>query len=137
MMNMRLRSTANGLRAGFLGVAAIVAATLIATAAPPVISEDLRTAIRNKVDYGYNPGISMGVVNADGRAFFSYGVSSLENLMPSDEHTLYEIASVTKVLTSLLLADTVARGETELDEPVKSLFGDREEVAADQLTDFR
>ena len=43
---------------------------------------------------------------------------------PPDAHTLYEIGSVSKVLTSLALADAVARGEVELTTPVASLLPD-------------
>lgn len=92
------------------------------SAAPPAVSREVKTAISARVGNGYNPGIALGVVNADGRAFFSAGVTSYDADVVPDEHTLYEIGSVTKVFTSLLLADAVQRGEAALDEPVEALF---------------
>ena len=97
-------------------------------AAPPVVSREVKTAISTRVGHGYNPGIALGIVNPDGRAFFSAGVTSYEADVVPDEHTLYEIGSVTKVFTSLLLADAVQRGETTLDEPVEALFDGQLEV---------
>ncbi|HBD22192.1 MAG TPA: hypothetical protein DC059_06325, partial [Dietzia sp.] len=39
-----------------------------------------------------------------------------------DAHTLFEIGSVTKVFTALLLADGVVRGQWRLDTPVRDLL---------------
>lgn len=96
--------------------------------AAPVISSSVRAAIRTRVDYGYNPGIIVGIVNEDGRAYFSYGQTSFENGSVPDEHTVYEIGSVTKPFTGTLLAEMAARGEVSLDDPVKSLLPKSVEV---------
>lgn len=39
-----------------------------------------------------------------------------------DAHTLFEIGSITKTFTALLLAEAVVRGERRLDDPVAPLF---------------
>lgn len=93
-----------------------------ALAAVPVITPVVQASIRTRVDYAYNPGIVVGMVNADGRAFFSYGQTAYDSGVLPDEHTLYEIGSVTKVFTATLLAEMVARGEVQLGDPVESLL---------------
>jgi len=93
-----------------------------AQAAPPVISETVKARIRARVDYGYNPSVVVGMVNSDGRTWFSYGQRVLGTESPVDENTIYEIGSVTKVFTSLLLADAVARGEVTLGQRLKTLL---------------
>lgn len=62
-------------------------------------------------------GIVVGVIEPSGRRFVSAG-SAGENKGMVDENTVFEIGSITKVFTSLLLADMVGRGEVALDDPV-------------------
>lgn len=62
-------------------------------------------------------GMVVGVIDARGRRVIAHGVTGRGG-KPVDGRTLFEIGSVTKVLTSLLLADMVRRGEVRLDDPV-------------------
>lgn len=107
-----------------LGICAWVVCCVEVHAAPPVIPETVKSRIRQRVDYGYNPSVIVGMVNADGRTYFSYGRRVLETESPVDEHTIYEIGSVTKVFTSVLLADAVSRGEVQLNQQVQSVVSD-------------
>lgn len=66
------------------------------------------------------PSLVVGVV-ADGRRWV-VGVGTVDGAAP-DARTLYEIGSISKVLTSLALADAVVRGETTLETPVADLVG--------------
>jgi len=95
---------------------------LAVAAAPPSITETVKSRARQRVDYGYNAGISIGLINAEGRDYFSYGRLNFEDPAPVNERTIFEIGSVTKVFTSLLLADAVARGEVGFDQSVQSLL---------------
>ncbi len=67
---------------------------------------------------GKNSGIVVGVLLAGERRVAGYGVLDA-GLKPPDEQTVFEIGSVTKVFTTLLLADMVLRGEIALDDPVQ------------------
>ena len=66
------------------------------------------------------PSLVVGVV-VDGHRYV-VGAGDV-NGRPPDAHTIYEIGSVTKVVTSLLLADAVSRGETTLETPLTDLLG--------------
>ena len=57
----------------------------------------------------------------DGQRFV-VGAGEVHGAAP-DGHTLYEIGSVTKVFTSVLLADAVVRGETTLETPLTDVLG--------------
>jgi serine-type D-Ala-D-Ala carboxypeptidase/endopeptidase len=63
-------------------------------------------------------GIVVGVIEPGGqRRIISYG-SVDKGGAPVNGETIFEIGSVSKVFTSLLLADMVQRGEVRLDDPV-------------------
>lgn len=61
-------------------------------------------------------GIVVGVIDSNGQRVFSYGRSGAPNGRPLDGDTVFQIGSITKPFTSLLLADMVVRGEVELDD---------------------
>jgi CubicO group peptidase (beta-lactamase class C family) len=67
-----------------------------------------------------NVGIVVGIVTPAGRRIVSHGRASLEEPRSLDGNTVFEIGSVTKVFTSILLADMVRRGEVNLTD---SVFG--------------
>ncbi|WP_392972557.1 serine hydrolase domain-containing protein [Streptomyces sp. LN245] len=65
------------------------------------------------------PGVAVGVL-LDGREMYaSHGVTSLANPLPVDENTLFPLASVSKTFTATALMRLVARGEVDLDAPVR------------------
>jgi serine-type D-Ala-D-Ala carboxypeptidase/endopeptidase len=63
-------------------------------------------------------GIVVGVIEPSGRRIVSYGNFDRKEKRAVNGDTLFEIGSVTKVFTSLLLADAVQRGEVALTDPV-------------------
>ncbi len=64
-------------------------------------------------------GIVVGLVGADGNQVIGYGSLNKNDLANKPNgNTVFEIGSATKVFTSLLLADLVAKGEVALDDPV-------------------
>jgi len=85
---------------------------------PSAIPLDVQEAIRARVDSGRNVGIVVGVVTVQGASFFSYGTMSAGEGLPVDETTLFEIGSVAKPFTALLLADAVERGDLSLDDAI-------------------
>jgi serine-type D-Ala-D-Ala carboxypeptidase/endopeptidase len=63
-------------------------------------------------------GIVVGVIEPTGRRIVAYGSLDNGDKRPLDGDTIFEIGSITKVFTSLLLADMVQRGEVALTDPV-------------------
>lgn len=62
-------------------------------------------------------GIVVGVIEPAGRRVVAYGRSGAAHERPLDGDTIFQIGSVTKVFTGLLLADMIQRGEVKLDDP--------------------
>jgi D-alanyl-D-alanine-carboxypeptidase/D-alanyl-D-alanine-endopeptidase len=99
----------------------------VPTAAPAQsieISDEVKSSIRARVDNGYNVGIIVGVVDQQGTRYFSYGETEFGNGITPDENSVFEIGSISKVFTSILLADMIARGEVKLDDPIQLYLPD-------------
>lgn len=58
------------------------------------------------------------MIGPNGRKVVSYGAPEEGDSRPLTGDTVFEIGSVTKVFTSLLLSDMVQRGEVALTDPV-------------------
>ena len=64
------------------------------------------------------PGISAAVA-VGGQLVYAEGVgyADLENLVPADAHSVYDIGSVSKVMTAVAVMQLVERGKISLDDP--------------------
>ena len=60
----------------------------------------------------------VGVITPAGRRTIAHGRFGVADPRPVDASTVFEIGSVTKIFTSLLLADMARRGEVALTDPV-------------------
>jgi D-alanyl-D-alanine-carboxypeptidase/D-alanyl-D-alanine-endopeptidase len=67
-------------------------------------------------------GIVVGVIDRSGHRIVSHGVAKRRGRRPVGGGTVFEIGSITKVFTSLALADMVEKGEVRLDDPVAGLL---------------
>ncbi|HKB03027.1 MAG TPA: serine hydrolase, partial [Gemmataceae bacterium] len=107
--------------------------------------------IRRKADElaaGYlgasgNVGLAIGVLVDNQRLYFGYGTTAKGSDRVPDEHTVFEIGSVTKVFTAILMEEMAGRGEVQVDQPVRELLppgtavpkrGDREVTLMDLST---
>jgi CubicO group peptidase (beta-lactamase class C family) len=81
----------------------------------------IRAILKTRVDSGVAVGIVVGILENGRRRYVSYG-SAGPGRPPLDEHTIFEIGSVSKTFTALLLADAVVRGEVQLEQPVAQLL---------------
>lgn len=109
------------------GVALLFAASLFtsgaaAQSAPdspiPPDAEIRKILVQRIDDFHHGVGIVVGVIEPQGRRIVAYGVANQGDTRPLNGDTVFEIGSVTKVFTSLLLADMVQRGEVKLSDPV-------------------
>ena len=85
----------------------------------PVLSTDeIREMLVKRIDQQKQAaGIVVGVIEPNGRRVVAYGNVSNGDPRPVDGDTIFEIGSISKVFTSLLLADMVNRKEVSLDDP--------------------
>ena len=95
--------------------------------APPVIAPDsgrhheqVEAVVKPLFDAELVSGLVVGLYD-DGKTEV-YGFGSGPNNVAPDGTTLFELGPITKIYTSLLLADAVQRHEVELDTPVAELL---------------
>jgi serine-type D-Ala-D-Ala carboxypeptidase/endopeptidase len=92
-----------------------------AATAPSAVPSDaeIRRLLVERVDtHRQSVGIVVGVIGPEGRRIVSYGRRAVGDTAPLDGDTVFEIGSVTKVFTAVLLAEAVRRGEVALSDPV-------------------
>lgn len=80
---------------------------------------DIRKILADRIDtQKQGVGMVVGVVDAKGRRIIAHGAAVKGGGKPLNGQTVFEIGSVTKVFTSLLLTDMVQKGEVALADPV-------------------
>jgi CubicO group peptidase (beta-lactamase class C family) len=83
----------------------------------PSIDEIREILIRRVDQQKQAAGIVAGVIDPNGRRVAAYGKLAKGDPRTLDGDTIFEIGSITKVFTSLVLADMVNRKEVALDDP--------------------
>ena len=67
-------------------------------------------------------GIVVGIIDAQGRRAVAYGSLAKNDKRPLNGDTIFEIGSMTKVFTSLVLMDMVQKGEVAVTDPVSKFL---------------
>lgn len=94
------------------------AASSASTAQFPAAAEISRI-LADRIDVQkQSVGIVVGTIGPNGRNIVAHGNFGGIDPRPVDGDTVYEIGSVTKVFTGLLLAEMAQRGEVALNDPV-------------------
>src|SRR5690348_4018795 len=80
--------------------------------------DELCAVVQEEVLRSRVPGFALGLL-ADGQEFVTgSGVTSVDNPLPVDGDTLFQIGSITKTFTATLAMRLVEAGKLDLDTPV-------------------
>lgn len=86
-----------------------------------VDEQELRAVLVERIDVRrWGTAIVVGISSQQGRQVVSYGTLAVKDGHKVDGATVFEIASLTKVLTALVLADMAGRHRLQLDAPVST-----------------
>jgi CubicO group peptidase (beta-lactamase class C family) len=97
-------------------------------ASPIPDDEAIRKMLSTRVDVQKQAtGIVVGIIDSKGSHFVSYGTMGLGDKRPVNGDTVFDIGSITKVFTALLLADMARRGEVKIDDPAAK-YSDKKKV---------
>ena len=106
--------------ASFLFRSLFFSLALATVASAASISDRVRKHLRDRVAVGESPGIIIGVADRQGQIFASAGAPRLHAQgRPLDEKTVFEIGSITKTFTALLLQMEVDGGMVRMNDQLK------------------
>jgi serine-type D-Ala-D-Ala carboxypeptidase/endopeptidase len=99
-------------------LAALVLTIGVAAATDGTRNAEITAAITARVDAKKSAGLVVATIEPDGSSSMAaYGTAGPDT-KPLDGDSVFEIGSITKVFTAILLAEMADRGEVKLDDPV-------------------
>jgi D-alanyl-D-alanine-carboxypeptidase/D-alanyl-D-alanine-endopeptidase len=110
----------NGVQAAVWSVCVLMAQAQPQACAQASLKEDVAQLAQPIIAAGRAPGISIGILDDTGRAhYFAFGTIDRLGKRAPDRDTLFEIGSITKCFTAILLAAQVESGAVRLDDPAQ------------------
>ena len=79
---------------------------------------DIRVQAQERIDEGFHLGTVIGVIDRSGRRFYGFGQTSMTNGTLPDKHSIFEIASITKGFTAILVAVLEIDGRVSTTAPI-------------------
>ena len=90
----------------------------VAAATDGTRNAEIATAIKARVDKEKAGGLVVATIEPDGSSSMAAYGNPGPDAKPLDADSVFEIGSITKVFTAILLAEMADRGEVKLDDPV-------------------
>jgi len=79
--------------------------------------------IERRIEEGLTPSIALAIIDSSGIQYFNFGKTA-KNGQEVDENTIYEIGSISKVFTGILLAQQVLDGDLKLEDEINNFLPD-------------
>jgi len=97
-----------------------VASCVMGASKTTTIPEEVKVSIHRRVEAAETVGLVVGVVDETDRTeYFCHGTVGLDDDGPVNEHSIYEIGSISKVFTCTVLADMVLKNTVSLSDPAE------------------
>ena len=87
------------------------------TAQENKISTEVKDHIKQRVDKGINTGIVVALIDGENVEYFSYGTADLKTGRKVDENSIFEIGSISKTFTGIMIADEIVNDRMKLSDP--------------------
>ncbi|MBD9649629.1 serine hydrolase [Ensifer sp. ENS09] len=102
---------------------------------PPPTDAEIQETLADRIDkQQQSVGIVVGIIDANGRRVIAHGHPTKGDPRAVDGQTVFEIGSITKVFTALLLADAMEKGTLSFGTPVATLLPERVIMPEDKQT---
>ena len=86
--------------------------------------DDVRQRAETVMEAKQIPGVALGLHYQGQEATVGLGLTHIDNPLPVDEGTLFQIGSITKTFTTLLVLQLVETGKLDLDAPLRRYLPD-------------
>ena len=96
----------------------VIVATAVCAALAGARDAEIAAAIKSRVEARKAVGMVVATIEPDGSSSMAAFGSPGPGARPLDVDSVFEIGSITKVFTGVLLAEMADRGEVKLDDPV-------------------
>src|SRR5215207_8748355 len=96
--------------------ASAVAALAVTAAVDGTRNAEIAAAIKSRVESKKNAGMVVATIEPDGSSSIAAFGDPGPGAKPLDADSVFEIGSITKVFTAILLADMADRGEVNPDD---------------------
>lgn len=91
------------------------------------LPKEVLEAIHKRIENGYAPSIAIALIDSTGTYFYNFGKTKADG-SEIDEHTIYEIGSISKVFTGILLAQQILDGDLKVDDKINDFLPDSVKV---------
>ncbi len=89
------------------------------TKAESQVTHETKAIIEELIAENITFGVAIGVVSGKGTEIYCVGNTAMKGGVRIDKTTVFQLGSVTKVFTGILIADQVLRKKISLDDPVE------------------
>ena len=86
--------------------------------------EQLTSLIPPAMQHLHVPGVAIGILDGDQQYSAGFGVTNLENPLPVNAETLFQVGSISKTVTATAMMRLVERGLVDLDVPIRTYLPD-------------
>lgn len=101
----------------------VLAGLLVIGSSTGAVAQDVQAIIDARVEAELAPAIAVGIVRKDGtKEFYFAGTLHAGGTKEVDEDTIFEIGSISKVFTTLLLAQMEEEGDLELSDHAQAFL---------------
>ncbi len=83
------------------------------------LPDDVLESIQKRIEYGHSPSYVVGIIDKDGPHYYAFGTKTIGG-KPVNEHSIYEIGSISKTFTGILLAQMTLEGKLKTDDAVQN-----------------
>lgn len=85
-------------------------------------------SIERRIEEGLTPSITIAIIDSSGVKFFNFGKTAKKG-QEVDENTIYEIGSISKVFTGILLAQQALEGNLKLEDEINNFLPDNIKIS--------
>lgn len=103
---------------------------------PDSLKSQIDEIVQSLLEWNPKSALVVGIVENGNRHVYAYGQLSHENSQKPDSDTVFEIGSISKVFTAILLSDMALKGEVQLGDPIQKYFPDSVTMSAWKARDI-